>query len=135
MRPVAAILAFGAALAVGACGQPSSAGNFGGEEKTVATVIEDLQRDGERHQADDICDKLLTQALQEKVKAGSSSCGAEMKKALEDADAFDLEVQDVTVSGTTATAKVEGADEGDGVIRTIGLEKVGNSWRIASFGS
>ena len=58
-----------------------------------------------------------------------------MKKAIEDADAFDLEVQDVTISGTKATAREKGPDEGDGVLRTLALQKVGGAWRIDSFGS
>ena len=135
MRVTVAILASTAAFALTACGQASTTGDFTGEEETVATVIEDLSRSGDRREADSICDDLLTQALQDQVKAGSSSCAAEMKKALEDADAFDLEVKDVTVSGTSATAEVEGADEGEGVARTLELEKVGDDWRIASFGA
>jgi hypothetical protein len=135
MRPTIAILVVSAALALGACGDASTAGTFEGEEETVATVIEDLQREGERGEADKICDGMLTEGLQEQVGAGSSSCAAELKKALEDADAFEFEVQDVSISGTTATANVKGVDEDDGVLRTLELEKVGDDWRIASFGS
>jgi hypothetical protein len=134
MRPTIVILVAAAALALGGCGAASSAGKFEGEEETVATVVEDLQRDGERGEAGRICDGLLTEALQERVKAGGSSCASELDKALEDADTFDLEVEDVSVSGTTATAKVKGTDESDGVLRTLELEKVGDDWRIDSFG-
>src|SRR5215212_3063618 len=108
MRAVPVIIL---AFTLTACGQSSSAGKFTGEKESVATVIEDLQRNGERRQADDICDKLLTTALQETVKAGGKTCASEMKKAVDDADAFDLDVQDVTVNGTKATAKVRGKDE------------------------
>jgi hypothetical protein len=123
------------AFALSACGQPSSAQKFSGDEKAVATVIEDLQRNGERRQADDVCDKLLTKSLQEKVAEGGKTCAAEMKKALDDADAFDLEVEDVTVSGDQPTARVRGKDEDDGILRTLELEKGTDGWRIASFGS
>ena len=136
MRLIAVALTVSAALALGACGATSTAGDFTGEEETVATVVEDLQRQGEKGEAAAICDDLLTEALQEKVKAGTASCAAELKKALEDADAFELEVQDVSISGTTATAKVKGVDENDaGIVRTLDLEKVGDDWRIDSFGS
>ena len=135
MRPTVAILVASASLAISACGTASTAGTFEGEEETVATVVEDLQREGERGEATKICDSILTEALQEKVKAGSESCASELDKALEDADAFDLEVQDVSISGTTATAKVKGLDEDDGILRTLSLEKVDGDWRIDSFGS
>jgi hypothetical protein len=134
MRPLVATSAVLAALALGACGEASTAGEFTGEEETVATVVEDLQREGERGEADKICDGLLTEELQAQLKAGSASCASELKKALEDADSFELEVQDVTISGTTATAKVKGPDEDQGVLRTLELEKAGGDWRIASFG-
>ena len=136
MRLVAAALAVSAALALGACGAASTAGEFEGEEETVATVVADLQSESEKGEATQICENLLTEALQEKVAAGSDSCASELDKALEDADAFELEVQDVSISGTTATAKVKGVDEDDaGIVRTVELEKVGDDWRIDSFGS
>jgi hypothetical protein len=134
MRPLAAIFVVAALVAAG-CGQASSAGKFTGQDEVVATVVEDLQRAGERQKADDICNNLLTTALQSKVAAAGKTCAAEMKKAIEDADAFELEVQDVTLSGTTATARVKGTDEGDGVLRTLKLQKVGGTWRIDDFGS
>jgi hypothetical protein len=135
MRPLAALLVACASLGLAACGQASTAGTFTGEEKSVEGVIEDLQQAGKRQKADDVCNTLLTAALQAKVAAAGKSCGAEMKKAIEDADAFDLEVQDVTISGTKATARVKGPDEGDGVVRTMTLQKVGGAWRIDSFGT
>jgi outer membrane lipoprotein-sorting protein len=136
MRSSAAVLSLVAALALGACGQASSVSNFKGEEAKVAQVVEDLEADGNRTQADDICSGLLTKALQEKVAAPGASCAAEMKKALEDADTFALTVDDVTVSGTTATARVSGKDDNDRkIVRTFGFTKDGASWRIESFGT
>src|SRR4051812_16189767 len=88
-----------------ACGQPSSASKFKGDEADVAKVVESLQTDGERAKADDICSKVLARALQDRIAVTGSTCGAEMKKAIEDADRFELEVQSVTVNGATASAR------------------------------
>jgi hypothetical protein len=134
MRPAAVVLLL--ALGLAACGQPSSATRFEGDEGAVAQVVEDLQADGERGNADDICNDLLAKAMQERIAAGDRSCAEEMKVTIEDADAFELEVQDVTVQGATATAKVKGTDEDDaGINRTFEFAKEGNRWRILSFGS
>ena len=135
MRATAGFIAISALLGLGACGAASSTGDFTGEEEVVATVVEDLQRYGSRREADSICDDLLTTELQNAVKAGNATCASELKKALNDSDAFELEVQDVTVTGTRATARVRGTDEGEGVLRTLQFEKVGQDWRISSFGS
>ena len=58
-----------------------------------------------------------------------------MKKAIEDVDQFDLEVDDVTVSGSTATAQVRSTDRDKKVVRTFRFIRQGNGdWRIDSFG-
>jgi len=117
------------------CGPTSSTAKFSGESKSVAQVVSDLQSDGERRKPDDICNKLLAKGLQERISAAGTSCGAEMKKAIEDADTFKLDVQKVKVTGTTATAIVKGTNRGKDVIRTFELVKEGGAWKLSSFGS
>jgi hypothetical protein len=135
MRPVLALFAAMLALALAACGQATSATNFKGEEQAVAQVLDDLRASAEQAKADDICNNLFATAMQERLGAGKSTCGAEMKKALEDADTFDLSVQSVTVAGATASARVKGNDTTRDIIRTFGFAKEGNRWRIVSYGT
>jgi hypothetical protein len=124
-----------AALASGCAGNASSAGNFQGEEKQVADVVEKLQSAGETGDAKTICDDLLAKSLSDQIKAAGSTCEQEMDKAIKDADDFDLEVQDVTIDGDKATAKVKGRDRGADRVRTFQFERVGSSWRVTSLGA
>jgi hypothetical protein len=119
------------ALALGGCGgSQTSSPSFAGEDERVASAVEDLQTAGERGDEERICGELLTPALARRMAAPGSSCAVEVGKALGDADQYDIEVRDVTVSGATATARVVN----DGRAATLELARVGRDWRIASLG-
>ena len=51
---------------------------------------------------------MLAKGLREQIEAAGSTCEQELDKAIKDADDFDLEVDDVTIDGDQATAKVKG---------------------------
>jgi hypothetical protein len=124
-----------AALASGCAGSASSTNDFSGEEKQVADVVEQLQSAGESGDAQEICSEILAPSLSERMKAPGSSCEQELDKALKDADDFDLDVEDVTVQGNTATARVKGrVGDGDRV-RTLEFERERSGWRATSLGS
>jgi uncharacterized protein GlcG (DUF336 family) len=53
-----------------------------------------------------------------------------MKKAIEDADDYDLEVTAVEVDGETATATVRRGD--DGPTETMEFAKEGDAWRATA---
>ena len=125
-----------AALSLAACGPATTnTAKFTGEQRNVAQVVADLQKDGQGNKADDICTDLLSKDLQERIKAAGSTCGAEMKKAIQDADGFELDVRTVTVNGSSATAVIHGSDQGKGVTRTFTFVKQADGWRIKDFGS
>jgi uncharacterized cupredoxin-like copper-binding protein len=124
-----------AALASGCAGGASSAGDFQGEQKQVADVVEKLQSAGETGDAKTICDDILSKALADQIKAAGSTCEQELDKAIKDADDFDLEVESVTIDGNTATAKVKGRDRGADRVRTFEFSKEGSSWRATSLGA
>src|SRR4051794_32146734 len=112
---LAAVLA---ALLMAGCSQATtSGGDFKGEEKAVADVVADLSTAGSRRKPADICDKLVTADLKGQIAAGQRDCAEEMKKAVEDADGFDLEVEDVTIDGDSATARVRSAQQGKDLMR------------------
>jgi uncharacterized cupredoxin-like copper-binding protein len=132
-RSLAAVPLVLAALATGCAGGASSSSDFQGEEKQVAEVVEDLQSAGETGDARAICEDVLATSLSDQIKDAGSTCEQEMEKAIEDADDFDLDVEDVTIEGDTATVKVRGGD-GDEV-RTFEFEREGSSWRATDLGA
>jgi len=134
-RSLAAVPLVLAALASGCAGGASSAGNFQGEEKKVADVVEKLQTAGETGDAKEICDDIFAKSLSDQMKAAGSTCEEELDKALKDADDFDLDVESVTIDGNTATAKVKGRDRGADRVRTFEFEREGSSWRATSLAS
>jgi hypothetical protein len=122
-----------AAFALAGCGaetQPSSAEKFQGEERAVAQKVEDLQEAGEGRNPEDICSDILASSLVQQLEAAGVKCADEMEKAIDDADDYDLQVQDVTVSGSTATAQVRRGD--DGPTETMEFTKENGQWRATS---
>lgn len=133
MRRVHALITVAAAgLAFAGCTAtpPSSAGDFKGAEKDVAQVVDDMQKAGRTGKPDKLCNDIFTADLANKFKAGSATCVDEVEKAMRDVNDYDIKVTDVTVTGDTATAKVEqGKEKRTG---TLGFQKIGNAWRVSS---
>jgi 1-aminocyclopropane-1-carboxylate deaminase/D-cysteine desulfhydrase-like pyridoxal-dependent ACC family enzyme len=135
MRSSAVVILVVVAVAAAGCGvQSSSATKFKGDAADVAQVVEDIQTAGERQDESKMC-ALLTESLRSEVSATGSTCAKEMEKAIKDADAFELEVQKVTVTGTTASAVVKGEANDQDKVRTFTFAKEGRDWRASSFGS
>jgi hypothetical protein len=130
-----ALLLLLAALASGCAGNPSSASEFEGEEKKVADVVEKLQSAGETGDAKTICDEVLAKGLREEVAASGASCEQELDKAIKDADDFDLEVEDVTINGTQATARVRGRVGDSDQVRELEFVREGADWRATALGA
>ena len=124
-----------AALAAGCGASASSAGDFEGEERRVADVVEQLQSAGETGDAAEICDEVLASDLREEMQAAGANCEQELEKAIQDADDFELEVEDVTIRGDSATAKVRGRDQGEERVRDFEFVREGSGWRATSLGS
>ena len=55
-----------------------------------------------------------------------------MEKAIDDADDFELDVEDVTIDGDEATAKVKGSDQGEERVRDFEFVREGAGWRATS---
>lgn len=119
-----------AALAVGGCttsGTSSSSKKFTGAEADVATAVSDLQKAAQRKDGAKICSELLARSAVDEL-GGSSKCADEVNKATTDSDEFSLEVQDVSVSGTKATAKVRQGKTGK--TKLVRFVKEGNAWKL-----
>jgi hypothetical protein len=124
-------------LAVSGCGAAGSGGgDFEGAEREVAEAVESLQsasrtQDGPR----EICSELLSRELVERLEAGDSSCTTEIRHAIADADLYELTVTDVTVSGSSATARVESLAAGEGARGTMRLSQQDGNWRLDAISS
>jgi hypothetical protein len=124
-----------AALAAGCGASASSAGDFEGEERRVADVVEQLQSAGETGDAAEICSDVLAAELREEMQAAGANCEQELDKAIQDADDFELEVEDVTITGDTATAKVRGQEGDEERVRDFEFVREDGGWRATSLGS
>ena len=123
-------------LLAGCAQQETSTGDFKGSEKDVAAAIEDLQSNAQARKPGDICSNNLSRELADKLKTAGNDCTSEMEKVTGDADDFQLDVTDVTITGNTATAKVKtrkGDDKNATV--TFTLVKEGGDWRLSDLGA
>ena len=137
MRVLPRLLPLVVAAALAGCGQEqSSTADFEGTEKAVAQVVEDLQAAAQERKPAEICNDLITKQLADSLKAGSADCVDEMEKVAGDADDFQLEVTDVTVTGTTATAQVKARKGGDeDATTTFRLTREDGDWRLSDLGA
>jgi hypothetical protein len=137
MRPWLRTLPLLLAVAIAGCGQPpSSAGDFKGAKKNVADTIEQLQTSAQSRKPAEICSEVLSRALVEKVKASGNACVDEMEKVVGDADDFELDVTAVTITGTTAIARVKARKGGkDNAVTNFSLANEDGKWRLTDFGT
>jgi hypothetical protein len=132
MRP--ALLLCVLTLLLTACGaEPrDSAKEFTGDERAVAKAVEDLESAARDNDSDIVCTKLLAERLLTTLKEKGTNCQTAVKDAFKDADAMDLTVDDVTINGEQASAKVTSGRGDSQQTDTLQLEKSGAAWRISS---
>ena len=131
LLPIALVLALG-----GCAQQQTSTNDFKGAEKDVAQVIADLQSDAQGRKPGTICSDILSRGLADKLKSAGNDCTAEMEKIASDADDYRLEVTDVSISGSTATATVESRRSGKADAKTtFSLVREDGDWRLSDFGA
>jgi len=133
VRRASIVAALAVALGVAGCTTANtSSSKFTGAKAQVAQVVADLQQAGQRKDAQKICTQIISQDLVRQLSDAGTSCQAEMKKAVDDADDYDLNVQSVTVTGNRATAVVRRGDKGP--TATFRFVREGGGWRATSFG-
>jgi predicted lipoprotein len=132
MRPTLLLCVL--ALALTACGAAArdSAKDFKGAERGVAAAVEDLESAARKNDSGQACTKLLAAGLLTALKAKGTTCETAVKEAFKDADSLDLTVEDVTISGTKASAKVTSGSGSHKKSDTLELERAGAGWRISS---
>src|SRR3954451_15592169 len=135
MRSLAALCLLAATLAGCGAAPKDSAKDFKGEPQAVAKSIEQLETAGTKDRPADVCSKLLSAKLLGALEKQGTNCRTAVKEAFKDADTFDITVDKVTVTGTTATAKVKYRSLSNDKTATLLLDKEGAAWKISSLGS
>ena len=135
MRRALPLIALLATLPLAGCTQAGtknsdSTKDFTGDQKAVASTVEDLQTAAKDRKGTTICADLITAELRDKISA--SDCPKVMKDAVRDTDEVDLKVKTVKITGETAVASVQEKTGGGDRIRTIELQKVAGRWRISA---
>jgi hypothetical protein len=134
MRRAALVLVL-ASFAAG-CTQAggTSTSDFKGPERDVADAIADFSTNASKKEESKACAESLSKALADRIAEGGKSCPSELAKAFDDADAAPIEIDDITITGTAATADVSIDDRDTKVKRTFKLIDEDGDWRIDSFG-
>jgi len=136
MRAVLAV--FVLAFVLSACGSTAprdSAEQFGGAEKAVAAAVEGMETAAREGDPERFCTQLLSANLLDRLKQQGTTCTTAVREAFRDASSKDLTVEDVSISGDTATARITSGSGSNEKSDTLQLEKVGAGWKIASLQS
>jgi hypothetical protein len=117
------------ALALAACG--------GGKERSDSDRVRDtlgaFAQASAQHDYQRVCGDLLAKPVLDAVRKAGLSCEQTMKAAMDGVKDPKLEVRQVTVNGTKATAKVHTTAAGQQPSDdTVALVKEGGDWKIGS---
>jgi hypothetical protein len=122
------------AVAVTGCGGAArdSTKEFTGEKQKVAAVVEALEKAARDNKPDTVCTKLFTDARLDIIKTLGTNCKTGVKDSFKDADSFDITVDDVTINGAAAQAKVTAGTGSKKKTETLQLKRDGAVWKIDS---
>jgi hypothetical protein len=125
------------ALVVTGCGatKQDSTKQFKGEEQKVASVVEQIEKAARDNKPDIVCTKLFTKARLDALTKMGTNCKTGVKDSFKDADSFDLTVDDVTISGNTAIAKVTSGTGSKKKSDSLTLKREGTVWKVDSLKS
>jgi hypothetical protein len=123
------------ALFLSACAgtqRTNSADKFKGDQGQIAQLVDDLAKAGSRGDARTICSEILASELVDELKRAGGDCVTEMDRAIKDASDYDLQVLNVKINGTTATAQVRQGKTGK--VATFSFVKEKPGWRASALG-
>jgi hypothetical protein len=126
------------AFLLSACGSTTprdSAEKFSGAERAVATTVEGMEDAAREDDPERLCTQLLSEKLVATLKQQGTNCTTAVREAFKDASSKDLTVDDVSISGDTATAEITSGSGSNEKRDTLQLEKAGAGWKIASLQS
>ena len=134
MRSLTALVALLAALTLAACGSAGtdSSGDFEGQEREVASTVEDLQSAAADDDASEICRTLLAKSLLDRLGGARRRLPEGGRHRARRHGHDRAEVESVPVNGTNATARVESGSGDSATTRTVQLTREGSNWKIAT---
>jgi hypothetical protein len=103
------------------------------DQAAIAKLVDDLASAGRSGDAEKICTEILAKQLVDELKSAGGNCETEMDRAINDAQDFDLQVDNVKVNGTTATAQVRQGKSKK--VATFAFIKEKAGWRASALGS
>jgi hypothetical protein len=122
------------ALVVTGCGGAArdSTKQFKGEEQKVAAVVEQIETAARDNKPDTVCTKLFTAGRLAILKEMGTNCKTGVKDSFKDADSFDITVDDVTINGGAARAKITAGTGSKKKTETLELKRDGAVWKVDS---
>jgi hypothetical protein len=130
VRGLPTLLVLGLAAGVAGCG-----GSAPTDEQQVRDVLATFARATEGRDYRTLCDRVLAPKLLSGLKEIGLPCEVALEKSLGEVRHPRLTVGTVTVTGTTATADVRTAAEGQPPSSDrVRLVKVDGAWRISALG-
>ena len=127
--PVLALLV----MACGAAPEKSENKFKNTDQAAIAKLVDDLASAGRAGNASKICTEILAKQLVDELKQAGGNCEQELKRAIDDAQDFDLQVDNVKVTGSTATAQVRQGKTKK--VATFAFVKEKAGWRASALGS
>jgi hypothetical protein len=122
------------ALAVAGCGTAprDSAQDFKGAKRSVAAVAERLESAGRDDKPEVVCTQLLSAKLLDTLRKQGTNCKTGVEESFQDAQSFDITVDDVVIRGTHATVKVSYRRGSEDRSATLALDREGSAWKISA---
>lgn len=122
-------------LLVSGCGaaEETQESKYTGDRAEVAQVVDELSAAASRGNTEKICNDILAPQLKTEIKNAGSDCVTEIDRVIKDASDYDLEVTDVKVTGTSATATVQQGEDKKNTA-TFSFVKDKGVWRASALG-
>lgn len=120
------------AVALSACAKTVSTSGLKGDAKSAAETIKNLQTDVTAGDQKKVCENDLAKALVTKLDAAEGGCQKAIKDQLAEIDSFEVTVEAVQASPSTATAHVKSIFSGKSRKSVLSLVKEGGKWKLAA---
>jgi hypothetical protein len=133
-RALALLCALLLAFGLTACAKSASTSGYKGEAKEVAQTISNFESDVTAGEEKKICSGDLASTLVTSLDRTSGGCQQAVKNQIAEVDNFEVTIESIQISGTTATAQVLSVQSGKKRPVTLTLTKQSGKWKISGLG-